>query len=81
MKDRLHARALHGRFVHRVRNPQYRLSFPLSATGADTFCSHGADESGTYRDVGSYSTPAGVRFWSWGCRLKTSILKSARNYG
>ncbi|HUM41203.1 MAG TPA: hypothetical protein PKJ04_15775, partial [Nitrospira sp.] len=35
---------------------QYRLSFPLSATGADTFLLARADESGTYRDVGSYST-------------------------
>ncbi|MDR4472663.1 MAG: glycoside hydrolase family 57 protein [Nitrospira sp.] len=35
---------------------QYRLSFPLSAAGADTFLLARADESGVYRDVGSYST-------------------------
>lgn len=35
---------------------QYRLSFSLSAAGADTFLLARADESGTYCNVGSYST-------------------------
>ena len=49
--------------------------------GSTRFCWHGRTSPAPIAMSGTTAQSAGVRFWSWGCRLKTSILKSARNCG
>jgi hypothetical protein len=59
---------------------QYKLSFALTAEGADTFLLSRADESGLYRDRGSYRTicrrkilELGIPFKELGIEIDTEL--------